>query len=132
MWQRIQTVWWIVGILSALAILIFSFMMLDVIPFLLWIMVGFSVLIIVLNLFSISNFKNRNLQKNISFLSVIISLAAIIVQVFFVDIKTLQQYENLYLIVPSVMLLINIICQFLAIKGVNNDVKLLKSMDRLR
>lgn len=132
MWQRIQTVWWIVGILSALAILIFSFMMLDIIPFLLWIMVGFSVLIIVLNLFSISNFKNRNLQKNISFLSVVISLVAIIAQVFFVDIKTLQQHENLYLIVPSVMLLINIICQFLAIKGVNNDVKLLKSMDRLR
>lgn len=131
MWQRIQTVWWLLGILFCIVILFFSYFNLSTIFILQWIFIGFASICILINLISIFLFKKRNVQKKLSLVNIILSLLAILIQVYFLDIQSLNNWIHIVGF-QTILFVLNIIFQILAIKGINADVKVLKSMDRLR
>jgi asparagine N-glycosylation enzyme membrane subunit Stt3 len=131
MWQRIQTVWWLLGILFCIVILFFSYFNLSTIFILQLIFLGFASICILINLISIFLFKKRNVQKKLSLVNIILSLLAILIQVYFLDIQSLNNWIHIVGF-QTILFIFHLLFQILAIKGINADVKVLKSMDRLR
>lgn len=131
MWQRIQTIWWLLGILFCIGILFFSYIYLSTIFILQWIFIGFASICILINLISIMLFKNRNVQKKLSIVNIFLSLLAILIQVYFLDIQSLNNWIQMVGL-QTILFISHLIFQILAIKGINADIKVLKSMDRLR
>lgn len=92
-------------------------------------------LIIIFNLIALFLFKNRKQQLTLSFLSILTSIGAFAYEIYF----SLKGGNNIVFGIIGkdiyVGLLIPLICiifTYMAMRGIQNDVKLLKDTDRLR
>lgn len=78
-------------------------------------------------------YKNRKLQKNLTFVGMVLSLAIIALEYFIVeDFKTLQNFKTSAWKFGSIMPGLMVVFFFLAYQGIRKDEKMIKSLERLR
>ncbi len=98
------------------------------------ILLGITILGIVVSIAAIFLFRNRPLQQKLSIFSLILGIFLPLVAFLLIynertvkpDLAMIQDQAGLYLMI------IPVICGFLAYKYIGKDDKLVKSMDRLR
>ena len=93
------------------------------------------VAIILLNLISIFLFKKRNLQVLLSIISMLFSVGVMGYEIYFstMDGNSITfGLANSVLYIGLILPLLSLILTYLAMRGVQQDVKLLKETDRLR
>ncbi|GAA5221071.1 DUF4293 domain-containing protein [Membranihabitans marinus] len=87
-----------------------------------------------LSLLAIFLYKNRNLQLSVSKTNIVLCII-LMVDIAYCLIQDINKIDGIYSIVPYFGLwaiLLAIVAILLAIRGINHDNKLVKSMDRLR
>ena len=78
-------------------------------------------------------FKNRNLQKNLGWFGLLLSIALIGLEVYVVsDYESTLNLKQASWKFGALMPILMIIFFFLAIQGIRKDEKLIKSLERLR
>lgn len=88
-----------------------------------------AICLIAISTLSIFLFKNRNIQKKTSILTVLVSIACLAYILYLTEIDPIHHIKlNLGIILPVLALLFSI----LAYLGINKDDKTIKSLDRLR
>ncbi len=94
-----------------------------------------AVLMVLLPFISIFLFKNRKKQRNMVWLSILICIGFIAINLFRISGFTATytgQLSNHTYHVGSILPVVVIIFLILAIRGINKDEKLIRSLDRLR
>ncbi|MFZ9301115.1 MAG: DUF4293 domain-containing protein [Chitinophagaceae bacterium] len=87
----------------------------------------------ILALSTIFLFKNRQLQKKLSVIGILVSLGLIALEFYFVnDFKTTLNLSESTWKPGALMPILIAIFFFLALQGIRKDEKLIKSLDRLR
>ncbi len=87
----------------------------------------------ILALATIFLFKNRQLQKKLSVIGILVSLGLIALEFYFVnDFKTTLNLSESTWKPGALMPILIAIFFFLALQGIRKDEKLIKSLDRLR
>lgn len=87
----------------------------------------------VLGFVTIFLYKNRKLQKNLTFLGIVLSIAIIALEYFIVeDFKTLQSFKTSAWKFGAIMPGLMVVFFFLAFQGIRKDEKMIKSLERLR
>lgn len=78
-------------------------------------------------------YKNRKLQKNLTFIGIVLSIAIIALEYFIVeDFKTLQNFKTSAWKFGAIMPGLMVVFFFLAYQGIRKDEKMIKSLERLR
>lgn len=90
---------------------------------------GFSIL---LGFISIFLFKNRPLQKNLALLAGLSTILLGIGVIALLFIENILPNTTINIGVGGILVLVAIIFLFLAVRYINKDINLVKSMDRLR
>ncbi len=139
--QRLQSIWLILAAVAAffsfrLAFYSGNFIGPDKIKNFKALTAGSSLVILVLTclvtaiaLLAIFLYKNRKLQLRLTLVTLIVSLLNLVI--YYSEAQKFVAGEGSYSITALVTLIIPIFL-FLAIKGINKDQKLVKSLDRLR
>ncbi|MEY3435638.1 MAG: hypothetical protein RL335_94 [Bacteroidota bacterium] len=92
-----------------------------------------TIAISILALATIFLFKNRQLQKKLSVIGILVSLGLIALEFYFVnDFKTTLNLSESTWKPGALMPILIAIFFFLALQGIRKDEKLIKSLDRLR
>ena len=92
-----------------------------------------TIAISILALATIFLFKNRQLQKKLSVIAILVSLGLIALEFYFVnDFKTTLNLSESTWKPGALMPILIAIFFFLALQGIRKDEKLIKSLDRLR
>lgn len=97
-------------------------------------LLGFGA-ILILNLVAVFLFKKRNIQVLLSVVSILLSIAALAYEIYFSTIEGNSitfGLANSVLYIGLLLPLLSLILTYLAMRGVQQDVKLLKETDRLR
>lgn len=91
-------------------------------------------LISALSLIAVFLYKNRNLQLSVSKTNIALCFI-LVVDIVYCLVQDLNKIDGIYSIVPYFgiwAILLAVVAILLAIRGINHDNKLVKSMDRLR
>ena len=143
--QRIQTVWLLLATLTASALFYTDVYHAEIITGAVTTVLAFkvashfpslllAVVVILIPFVSIFLFKNRKKQRNLIWLGVLAALAFISVNLWRIShftTGTVPEPGGTYQ-VGSILPVLVLIFLFLAIRGINKDEKLVRSLDRLR
>ncbi|MCQ2368968.1 MAG: DUF4293 domain-containing protein [Paludibacteraceae bacterium] len=133
--QRIQTIYLL--IVTILGILLCCFPMASCGDFILKMgcTVPYSALIVIMpcvSLASIFLYKKRVLQMRLNSFNIIIMILTALLCVFYLYIQRKSTNAEIAILLPAVILPVNIILSYLAIRAIGKDEVLVRSLDRLR
>jgi uncharacterized membrane protein len=144
--QRIQTIWFLLAALSCGLLFYVDLFyvqqvgatasnaigILDGTAFL-FVLSALAILMTLLPLWAIFQFKNRKQQISLSWFSILLSIVFLVLAVWHVTAYGGKvNVEKTSFGIGCFLPLLSLIFTFLAMRGVKNDEKLVRSMDRLR
>lgn len=93
-----------------------------------------NVVMILFGLYIIFQFKNRALQKKLSWVLLVLNLVFIAALFYFLGeaSKNIPNVSKTTYLFPIVIPFVNAVLVFLAIRGISNDEALIKAVDRIR
>lgn len=147
--QRIQTIFWLLGLVAASSLFFFPFASIDTggqdaVTMVLnglkgsesevssWPVLALGIIIVLIQLVIISQFRKRMLQMRLTIYNILLMIGWIVAGYFYADHAASLLNGQLQPEFISVMPVVAIILNILAWRGVRRDYLMLKAVDRIR